>query len=71
MLARHRIIFPDDHFLGHRTGVLLRHVEEASACSRVQADFDSCRFSHGSPKGLNEEKRSTGSKGSDGAVKER
>jgi hypothetical protein len=42
-----RIVLLDDHLFGHRTGVLLGHVEVAGARSRVQADLDGGGLCHG------------------------
>src|SRR5687768_8450354 len=46
VLAHDRVVFLDDHLLGHRTGVLLGDVEEAGVGGRVQADLDGSRLGH-------------------------
>ena len=46
MLANNRVIFPDDHFLGHGACVLLGHVEVAGARRGIQADLDGGRLRH-------------------------
>ena len=53
VLTYNRIVLTHHHFFGDVTWVLLRDVEEAGACSRVQADLDCCWLRHGADLGLN------------------
>ena len=46
VFASNRVIFLHHHFLGDVARILLRHVEKACACSRVEANLDGWRLSH-------------------------
>jgi hypothetical protein len=48
MLLRDRVVFGLDHFLGHGAAVLLRNIEVAGICRRLQLDLDGGGFGHGS-----------------------
>ncbi len=47
MLLGNRVVFPLDHFFGHRAGVLLGDIEEAGVRRGGELDFDCCRLGHG------------------------
>ena len=40
VLANNWVVFVDDHLFSHCPCVLFGHIKVASACGRVQADFD-------------------------------
>ena len=46
VLARDGVVLPHAHLLGHGARVLLGHIEEARARSRVQADLNRGRLGH-------------------------
>ena len=46
VLARNRVIFPDDHLVGHGPGILLCDIEEACSSCAVEANFDGGWLGH-------------------------